>query len=194
MRSWIGFLFVALVMVCGCDSFRFAPGEVQKANAWLHQRTAEMAADAAKADGGSAELVELAELSEVQSRAFVADYGLPEVFPDAEGIEDVLSESSRQIAGAALSESAKRPDAWEIADGMIELGIAVAGILGGVYGIRTAQFLRKTKEKSTALREIIQGNEQFKGQNEELSKAFKAAHNTQSPQTRQIVSALKQIE
>lgn len=190
MRRFVLFVVFAVV-VCGCESFRFAPGEVQKANAWLHQRTAEMAADVAKAEDSSTELVELAELSEVQSRAFVADYGLPEVFPDAGTVEDVLGESSRQIAGVALSESAKRPDAWEIADGMIELGIAVAGILGGVYGIRTAQFLMQTKEKSTALREIIQGNEQFKRQNEELATAFKTAHKAQSPQTRQIVSVLK---
>lgn len=193
MRNWIVVLLVVMLMVlvCGCDSFRFAPGEVQKANAWLHQRTAQMAADVAKAEETSPELVGLAELSEVQSRAFVADYGLPGEYPPADTVEDVLGETSRQIAGVALSDSLQRPDAWEIADGMIELGIAVAGILGGAYGIRTAQFLRKTKEKSTALREIIQGNEQFKRQNAEHSTAFKSAHQSQSPKTRQIVAAVK---
>ena len=45
-------LVVVLVLVVvigstGCEGLRFAPGEVQKANAYLHHRTAQMAADAA---------------------------------------------------------------------------------------------------------------------------------------------------
>ena len=181
---------VCLLLV-GCDSFRFAPGEVQKANAWLHNRTAQMTADTAKAEAVSSELVELAALSELQSRAFVADYGVPKEFPAAATVEDVLSTSSRQLAAGAISLSSDRPDVWDMADGAIQLGIGIAGILGGVYGIRATQFLRRAGEKSKALREIIEGNELFKRQNTDTAEPFKQAHKAQSPTTRQIVTQIK---
>lgn len=187
-------LFVAVVLVflfSGCDSFRFAPGEVQKANAWLHNRTAQMTADAAKAEAVSSELVELAALSEIQSRAFVADYGVPKEFPPAATVEDVLSASSSSLAAAAISLSSDRPDVWDLADGAIQLGIGIAGILGGVYGIRATQFLRHAGQKSRALREIIEGNELFKRQNTNVAESFKQAHKAQSPTTRQIVTQIK---
>jgi hypothetical protein len=41
------------------------------------------------------------------------------------------------------------------------------------------------------LREIIAGNELFKRRNAEAVQAFKDAHQTQSPQTRQLVTEMK---
>ena len=187
-------LLVAVVLVLlfsGCDSFRFAPGEVQKANAWLHNRTAQMTADAAKDEGASSELVAIAALSELQSRAFVADYGMPGEFPAAATVDDVLSGSAEAIAMSAVSLSSDRPNVWDMADGLIEIGVAIAGVLGGVYGIRATQFLRRAGEKSKALREIIEGNELFKRQNTEAAEPFKQAHKTPSPTTRQLVTQLK---
>jgi hypothetical protein len=46
--------------------------------------------------------------------------------------------------------------------------------------------------KSKALKEIIEGNELFKEQNESSVAAFKQAQQNQSPQTRQIVAEIKQ--
>jgi len=40
---------VVVMLLVRCDGLRFAPGEVQKQNAWLHSRTAQMAADIAPA-------------------------------------------------------------------------------------------------------------------------------------------------
>jgi hypothetical protein len=192
MRGLVGVLaFGVLAAAGGCDSLRFAPGEVQKANAYLHHRTAQMAADAARDEAASTDLVQLTALSEVQSRAFMADYGLPRELPAAERVEDVLAESSRAIAADALAMSAERPDAWAVADGLLEAGLAVAGILGGAWGIRAVQFIKRTREKSQALREIIRGNELFKRTSADAAEAFKAAHKDQSPQTRQIVTELK---
>jgi len=122
---------------------------------------------------------------------FMADYGLPAELPAAETIDDVLAESSRGIATAALSRSSMRPDVWDVTDGLLEIGFAVAGVIGGAYGIRASRFFRRAREKSKALHEIIEGNELLKQTSAEAAAAFKTAHKVQSPKTRQIVTELK---
>jgi len=188
-------ILIILTLLCclsaGCDSLRFAPTEAQKQNAWLHNRTAIMAAETAKVENTSEKLQSLTQLSEVQSRAFNSYYGLPKEFPQAETTEDVLAESNWQLAKSALSESTERLDGWEVADSMLELGIGICALLGGVYGTRAVGFLRQAKTKSKALQEIIGGNELFKKQNASSAAAFKQAHQNQSPHTRRIVAETK---
>ena len=179
------------VALAGCDSLRFAPNEAQKQNAWLHNRTAIIAAETARAEDTSEELQALTQLGEVQSRAVGAYYGLPKEFPQAETAEDILAESNWQLARTALQVGAERPDTWEIADSALDFGIGICALLGGVYGTRAIRFLRETKTKSQALQEIIAGNEQFKKQNQAQATAFKQAHSNQSPQTRQLVARVK---
>ncbi len=183
------------VLICflfaGCDSLRFAPTEAQKQNAWLHNRTATITADTARAENTSEKLQLLTQLNEVQSRAFSSHYGLPKEFPQADTAEDILTESNWQLARTALQQGAERPDAWEVADSMLELGIGICALLGGVYGTRAVGFLRQAKTKSKALQEIIIGNEHFKKENASSAPAFKQAHQNQSPQTRQIVVEMK---
>jgi len=190
-------ILTALTLLCllfaGCDSLRFAPSDVQKQNAWLHNRTAMMAAQTAKAESTSEQLQALTQLSEVQSQAFSNYYGLPEEFPPAETVENILAESNRQLAHAALSESSARPDGWEVADSIMELGIGICALLGGVYGTRAVGFLRQARTKSKALQEIIIGNELFKKQNESSAAAFKQAHRNQSPQTCSLVAQIKHL-
>ena len=177
--------------LAGCESLRFAPSESQKQNVWLHNRTALVTAETARAEDASQKLQALTKLGEVQSRAFSAYYGMPKEFPQAETAEDILAESNWQLAETALQTSAERPDAWEVADSAMELGIGVCALLGGVYGTRAVRFLRDARGKSQALQEIIAGNELFKKQNESSAAAFKQAHGSQSPQTRQIVVQAK---
>jgi len=190
-KSVIVVAVVFMVLLAGCGGLRFAPGEVQKQNAWLHNRTAQMAADAARTEDTSSELQGLTELCEVQSRAFTADYGLPAQFPPADTVDAILAESNQQLAGLALAEARQRPDVWDLADGVIDLGIAVAALFGGVYGVKVARFLKEARTKSKALREIIAGNELFKRQHTNSAQAFKEAHRNQSPQTRQLVVQMK---
>ena len=182
---------LACYLMSGCDSLRFTPNEAQKQNAWLHNRTATVAAETARAENTSEKLRALTGLSEVQSRAFSSYYGLPKEFPQAETAEDILSESNWQLARTALRAGADRPDTWQVADSMLELGIGVCALLGGVGGTRAVRFLRDARTKSQALREIVAGNEVFKKQNEPSAAAFKQAHQSQSPQTRQIVAQVK---
>jgi len=191
MRQVLATLIVPCFLVCGCDSLRFAPGEAQKQNAWLHNRTATIAADTARDEAGSEKLQALTKLSQVQSRAFPSYYGLPKEFPQADTAEEILAESNWQLARTALSESADRPDAWQMADNALELAIGICALLGGVYGTRAVRFLKQAKAKSKALQEIIAGNELFKKQNQAAALQFKEAHKAQSPQTRQIVAQIK---
>jgi len=184
----------AAMLACtcgGCDSLRFAPSEQQKQNAWLHNRTAMVTAETARAEDASQQLQSLAELSELQSRAFGVYFGLPKELPPAETTEQILSESNRQLANTALAQSAQRPDPWDVADSMLELGIGICAVFGGVCGTRAVGYLKQARDKSKALQEIIAGNELFKKRNAEATAVFKDAHRDQSPQTRQLVTALK---
>ncbi len=193
MKNTLVALFGVLFLLAGCDSLRFAPGQIQKQNAWLHNRTAQMAADVAHAEDTSSQLQGLTKLCEVQSRAFTADYGLPDEFPPADTVDAILAESNQQLAGLALSEARQRPDVWDVADGAIDLGIGIAALFGGVYGVKVARFLKEARVKSKALREIISGNELFKRQHADSAPAFKEAHKNQSPQTRQLVAQAKSV-
>ena len=184
-------LTMAAILLTGCDSLRFAPTESQKQNAWLHNRTAAMTAEAARDEAVSDKLKAMAGLSELQSRAFVSYYGLPTEFPQAETAEDILAETNAQLARTALTESSQRPNGWEFADNALELAIGICALLGGAYGTKAVQFLKDAKTKSQALKEIIAGNEIFKKQNADSVAAFKQAHQVQSPATRQIVAEMK---
>ena len=184
-------LFSFVFLLAGCDSLRFAPSEVQKQNAWLHNRTAMMAADTAGNETTSAKLQALTKLSQSQSGAFVSYYGLPRELPQADTAEDMLAESNWELARTALQESAQRPDTWQLADSAFELAIGICALLGGVYGTRGVRFLRAARAKSQALQEIIAGNELFKRQHQTYTSAFKEAHKDQSTQTRQIVAQMK---
>ena len=179
------------VVLSGCGTLRFAPTEAQKQNAWLHNRTAIATRQLAENEGSSQRLQDLATLSEYQSRDFCSYYGLPKSFPQAQTPQQILSESNLQITEQALNDASQRPDEWDVADGLLEMGIAIAAIFGGVYGTKVSGFLAQAKQKSNALREIIEGNELFKQQNPESATAFKTAQSSQSPETRQLVAQLK---
>jgi hypothetical protein len=191
-----------LFVTGGCDSIRFAPSEEQKENAWVHNRTAAITSATAQSEQASAQLQELTKLSEEQSEAFVAYCGLPEELPKANTVNDVLSESNKQLAAVATIQSKQRPDAsaisrslaeggWDVADSAIELGIAVAGLFGGAGALRIAKFLQDAKAKSNALKEIVLANEIFKKTNPDKADAFKDAQSRQSPLTKQIVTEIK---
>jgi hypothetical protein len=184
-------LFSFALLLAGCDSLRFAPSEEQKQNAWLHNRTATVAAETAKAEQSSQELQALTQLSELQSRAFTSYCGLPKEYPEAETAEQILGASNWQLASTAVTESAARPDPWQVADSALEFGIGLCALFGGVCGTRAVQFLKDARTKSQALKEIIAGNELFKTQQPSQVAAFKAAQQNQSPETRQLVVAMK---
>jgi hypothetical protein len=187
----IAIIALSILLVAGCDSLRLAPSEQQKQNAWLHNRTTAVAADTARNEQASPELQSLTKLSELQSRAFTSYCGLPKEYPQAETPEDILAQSNWKLAETALAESGERPDPWQVADSVLEIGIGISALFGGVYGARAVRFFKDARARGEALKEIIAGNEQFKKANEAQAQAFKAAQSNQSPETRQLVASLK---
>jgi len=193
--GWLACALVACVLVLfaafGCEGMRFGVNESQKENAWLHNRTAAAAAQVAEAQQTSTELQDLTELSELQSQAFTAYFGPPKQYPPAETASDILSQTNRQLAESAIADSQARPSPWDVGDAILDLGIGICAVLGGVYGSKAAKFLEQAKTKSKALKEIITGNELFKKANQTQAEAFKQAHANQSPETKQIVTEMK---
>jgi len=180
-----------ILTTTGCDSLRLTPSEQQKQNAWLHNRTSAVAAETARSEEASPTLQSLTKLSELQSRAFTSYCGLPREYPAAETAADILAQSNWTLAQTALAESVERPDPWAVADSVLEIGIGISALLGGVYSTRAVRFLKDARSKGQALKEIIEGNERFKKQNETQAQAFKTAQANQSPETRQLVAQLK---
>jgi hypothetical protein len=183
-------IFYALMLLSGCDGLRFAATEAQKQNAWLHQQVCATAAETAEAENTSQQLCSLTALAERQSEAFIIDYGPPQLPERVGDIETLLTEGPA-VAAAAQTDAARRPDVWTLADSALELGIALAGLVGGVYGVHIAGYLKTAREKSKALKEIIEGNELFKQLYPEQADRFKEAQQKQSPATKQLVAQTK---
>jgi len=190
-RGRVMVLSLGLLWAAGCGQLRFAPSEVQKQNAYLHQRTVQAAALQARMEQVSQMLQQLTGRAAEQSTAILAYYGLPRETPASTSVPELLSETNAALTAQANQEAMARPDPWGAADNLLELGIALAGLVGGAYGVRAVRFLQEARQKSQALREIIQGNELFKQSNPQAVEAFKGAQQEQSPATRQIVAALK---
>ena len=165
---------------CGCqDSLRFAPTEPQK-------QAAELTHDLAvkvKAEGtapGSPASEKLCE----GTRVAVSYIGRPKIPPNPELYDTTVAQ--------AQVDAAQRPDPWDVADSMLELGIGISALLGGVYGAKGVRYLKQAREKSKALQEIIQGNELFMDNADATAKSnFKQFQKKQSISTKQLVTKLK---
>lgn len=181
---------VLAISLCGCGQLRFAATEAQRQNAWVHYRTCQLTQQTARDENVSPTLATLSGLAVQQSEAFVLDYGLPGERPAMETVESVLAEAPA-IAQQAAFDAQHRPDAWVLTDAAMELGVGLAGLLGGVWGLRIAAFLKQAKEKSQALKEIIEGNELFKELCPTAVGEFKQAHVNQSAATRTLVTEIK---
>ena len=198
MKQLTIILFPVLCL-CGCEGFRYAATEAQKENAWLHTQVCAAAENTAVDENASQQLCDLTAMAHEQSTAFVADYGLP--LRQAQDRPQMIYHGQAQLDRATLdtvtaqakADSLQKPDVWTLADNAMELGIALAGLLGGAYGIRIAGTLKTAREKSKALKEIVAGNELFKQLYPEQADRFKEAQQKQSPTTQQIVTQLKAI-
>ncbi len=182
---------VLVLAISGCEALRLAPNEQQKQNAWLHYKATELISDMTQEENYTNELKPLASLSNLQSKAFVSYFGLPKDYPTTNSASDILNQANFQLAKIATIESAKRPDPFRMADNILELAIGITALLGGVYGAKTVKFLKDVKIKSTALKEIVEGNELFKKQNNQSAQEFNNSHQNQSIQTKHIVSTIK---
>ena len=189
MMMLVGLVFVGFIS--GCTGLRIAPGERQKQNAYLHHRTVQAAAMKAQSEDSSAVLKQLTSKAANQSDAVMVYYGMPQEVPASQSIEEILSPDNDAVTAGARASALERPDPWAVADHLLELGLGVAGLVGGAFGVRAVSALRLAQEKSKALREVINGNELFKKDYPESIGAFKAAHQDQSKATQTLVTAMK---
>ena len=179
-----------LFCLCGCEGLRFAATEAQKENAWRHQQVCVEASEVAVVEDASDALCGLTAVAAEQSEAFVVDYGLPNPLP-ASRYSPLAGGELSALAEQAKVDAARRPDVWVLADSTLELGIALAGLVGGVYGVRVAGYLKTAREKSKALQEVVQGNEVFKQLWPDYSERFKEAQAKQSAATQRLVADAK---
>ena len=168
--------------VIGCEeAFRFAPSESIKQTAELTNQMARKI----NTEGTGAKSPASRQL--VKGTQVALSYiGRPKEVPEPEQFETVSDQ--------AQQDAEQRPDAWQMADSAIDLGIGVCALLGGVYGSRAVKFLKVARTKSKALQEIVQANELFKETaNEQTKKAFAEAQNTKqiTNGTKKIVADLK---
>ena len=183
---------IIVLAVCGgCGTLRFAPGETQKQNAYLHHRTVQAAALQAKQEEVSPTLAALPDQADEQSEAIMAHYGWPSQLPAASRVDEILSQANEELTETARQQAIQRPEPWDVAGNLLELGVALAGVVGGVYGAKALNVLQIAQQKSKALREIVAGNELFKKRNADSTEQFKKAHKQQSPETRSLVAELK---
>lgn len=167
-------VLLAVLLLGGCEALRFAPKESQKQAAELTHFLAKKVNEqgTAPASPASQQLV-------TGTMAALAYTGRPTTPPDPEQFDT--------IAAQANQEALERPDPWKVADSVLELGIGISALLGGVYGTRAVRFLQQAREKSKALQEIVIGNELLK----ENGANFKTAHRAQSPGTKAIVAEIR---
>lgn len=181
LMLWAILALGVLVSAGGCEeALRFAPSESIKQTAELTNQMAR------KINTEGIEAQSPASKQMVKGTQVALSYiGRPKEIPEPEQF-DIISDQAQQDAE-------KRPDAWQMADSAIELGIGVCALLGGVYGTRAVKFLKDARTKSKALQEIVDGNELFKKSSEQgTASAFANSHNNaQSIETKKIVADLK---
>jgi hypothetical protein len=174
-------LLCVLCALCGCaDSFRFAPSQAQKQSAELTHGLA------VKINSEGTQSASLASQQLVAGTAASLSYiGRPSVPPDMSQLPTITE--------AAKMDANKRPDPWQAADNFFEIALGVAGIIGGVGGIKALNLITLARQKSKALEEVIAGNELFKGKAPpEAVRIFKNSQvDAQSDSTAQIVAQLK---
>ena len=187
MKKGIVVLIVMLLLMVGaigCEQpIRFAPSESIKQTAELtHQLANKINQEGTDAQSPASEKL-------VKGTYVSLSYtGRPKEPPD--------SEQFYTIAQQGQDEALERPDPWKVADHLLELAIGVVTVsgVGGAGAVKIVSALKKAKEKSVALKEIIKGNELFKVEAApEAKEAFGKAHNLAqiSNGTKKIVAETK---
>ena len=173
-------IIAVLFLIAGCqEPLRFAPSQAQKQTAELTQALAVKV----RAEGthpASPISQKIAQGTQVA----LSYIGRPKSPPNAEIFDFAASQ--------AAQDAIQRPDPWTVADNLLELGIGIASLVGGAYGLKGVQYLRTARQKAIALKEIIKGNELLKTKiSTEALQTFKEAHNNQAPATKTLVTELK---
>jgi len=178
MKKILLTLVLAMSSLMGCDTLRFAPTEAQKQNAWLHNRTALVAAETAKVEQTSAKLQALTQLGELPKSRDCRGYSRPIELAACRHSFGRISRAPRPLAGCGFH---VRVGYWHLcfvgrcvrhqSRALLERRPdKIAGVEGDYHRQRTVQ-----KAKSAL----------------PYASLFKEAHQAQSSQTRQLVAQMK---
>ena len=189
MKKGIVVLAVMLLLMfgaIGCEQpLRFAPSESIKQTAELtHQLANKINREGTDAQSQASEKL-------VNGTLVSLSYtGRPKEPPNPEDF-DTISQQGQ-------AEALERPDPWRVADHLLELAIGVVTVsgVGGAGAVKIVSSLKKAKEKSVALKEIIKGNELFKDKAATIpdaKEAFSKAQNLAqlSKGTKKVVAEAK---
>jgi len=206
MRSNFFPVLIVAFLICaicgtGCGNLRYAPSEIQKGEAVVHNEvTQAIAARYAAEPTAEPNLLALMNLSHLQSQNILAYYGVPAQPVDPAFLAELKAAKPAAITAAAelskqaAADAAKRPaNWWNVFDGLLGLVLAVATILGGAGGIKIISWITLLLNKSKALREVVEGNEALKSQTPvESNELFKSIQKlVQSDSTVKIVDAIR---
>jgi len=180
---------VALILFSGCsDPIRFGPTEAQK-------QTAQMGVDATGyiEQNGTPPGSDISKIARDSAKTTQIYFGLP---------KEPLADPAVMIP-QAKADAVKRPDPWDTADMLLNTGIGIAGLFGGVWSIKAAKFITAAQAKSKALREIVKAQQKFRDELKrnansdetiaasEVLKSLKDANVIQSPETEVLVTEIK---
>ena len=184
-KKILGVIVLLLVFgfcLSGCEEalgLRLSPTEAQKQSSELTY------ALALKVDREGTEPESPASKKLVSGTAASLTYtGRPKEVPNPDDFETITS--------AATGDAGKRPDLGKTMDSALEIGLAIAGLFGGVGGVKVAQVLVKAHQKAKAFEEVVSNNDLFKKLAESESLAtldlFKKANVSQTPTTQKLVA------
>lgn len=180
-------LIIFIATLTGCGNLRFGPSESQKQVAFRTYKNAVAVAQA------GAEPASPATRQVVEGTAAALAYvGMPKA-PEVEDYPAALEQ--------AQADAVKRPkgsDVFDAAEGGLSLAAELAILFGaggvGVGGKKVIDWIALARNKSNALREVVEGNELLKnylqtsGSTTELA-AFKTIHSQeQSAETAKLVA------
>jgi hypothetical protein len=184
------FILLSCLVLTGCGNLRFAPSESQKQIAFRTYK------NAAEVDSTGAEAASPATRQVVEGTAAALAYtGMPKA-PEVEDYPAALEQ--------AQADAVKRPksaDVFDAAEGGLSLAAELAILLGaggaGIGGKKVIDWIKIAKDKSNALRDVVNGNEMLMGylEKEKMDtavNAFKAAQDgEQRMTTKKIVAQLR---
>lgn len=184
--KWILVMAVMVVFCAGCESIglRNTATESQKQVAW-HGHLSAMAVEKEGTGPHSPAAKKLVQATQVA----LTDTGLPKN-PNIVDYETTAAQAQKDAALKPTTEQAFQA---------VEQGLSLAAELAIVFGVggtsigglKLAEWIKKARQKSDALKEIVQNNELLKKADAAAYTAMKNAQRNQTEKTKQVVAAVK---
>ena len=185
-------VFIA-ALICGCGNLRFAPSEDQKQLTFATHQLA-----LSVNEGGSVPKSAATGKLVTGTAASLAYAGMPK----SPVIEDYSATAEQAAADAQRRPTAE--DVFDAAEGGLSLAAELAILIGvggaGVGGKKVVDWITLARQKSAALKDVVQGNEIFtnylethNGTNDQALIAFKQSQSQQQSDATIELVALERL-